>query len=83
MSKLPSIATARGIAKANGLDGCVVIGFAHGEISIASYGATKRKCAALKPLGKLIMAAIENGDVPLDAFATDDSACPWPMLFQD
>ena len=67
---LPSVALARRLAKQRGLDGMVIIGFAAGEFSVASYGSTLRQCHELGKLVDFIVNAIEQERVKLPSLDT-------------
>jgi len=67
---LPTIRTARDLAKHRRLDGMVVIGFANGTFTVASYGVTKQQCRELAALVDFISEHIELGVVPLESLDT-------------
>ena len=70
LARLPSIQTARELARHRGLDGAVVIGFSEGRVAIASYGSTKQQCRELGKLVDFIDLAIEQEKVRLPSLDT-------------
>lgn len=68
MVDLPTIRDARALAKSRQLTGAVIVGFApDGQLSIASYGSTKARCAVLRKLNDAISDLIESETVDLAA----------------
>ena len=64
---LPTLRLARELSKARGLDGLILVGFANGNVGIASYGASKAQCSDLASLVDYISLAIERGEMPLES----------------
>lgn len=67
-TKMPTIRTARAIAKQGELQGCIVIGFSNGVIGAASYGSTMEGCRQLGKLVDFITDAVGEGAVFLGEF---------------
>jgi hypothetical protein len=62
---MPSINDARALTQKMGLKGAIIVGFApDGKFSVASYGATKNFCAALRGLVDRIADHLANEGVP-------------------
>ena len=74
---LPSVALARRLAKQRGLNGLVMIGFANGMFSCASYGGTLRQCHELGKLVDFIVNAIEQEKVKLPSLDTGGPPAPF------
>ncbi len=61
----PSIADAKAIASKYGKDGVVILHFdiAKGDFGIASWGADRARCDAMKSIGNQIFDRIASGEI--------------------